>query len=122
MVKEDAECAFAYHVLGYIALQESDNESAKRFFKQAFRLDPELLDAGRQARLLEKKTGTAMSPATPYREIVPMRRAAAPSGPSSVRLYVLLAVFVFVTASTVGIIWSVLRNPGYDMAPPPAAT
>jgi hypothetical protein len=118
MVKEDAECAFAYHVLGYIALQEGDNEAAKRFFKQAFRLDPELLDAGRQARLLEKRSGSALSPATPYREIVPMRRAAAaPPKPKNPRLVMLLVIFVVVTVGTVGIIWSVLANPGYETAP-----
>ena len=53
MVRGDAEQPFAYYVLGYLALSEHDTSAAKKFFKQAFKLDPELVDAGRQVRLLE---------------------------------------------------------------------
>jgi len=53
MVRGDAEQSFAYYVLGYLALSEHDANAAKKLFKQAFKLDPELVDAGRQVRLLE---------------------------------------------------------------------
>lgn len=59
MIKEDPGQSFAYYVLGYVALSEKETEPAKRFFRQAFKLDPELVDAGRQARLLELRPADA---------------------------------------------------------------
>jgi hypothetical protein len=119
IVKEDAECAFAHYVLGYIALEENEKDSAKRFFKHAFRLDPELLDAGRQARALEKQGGERTSPSTAFREIVPMRRAAEATKPTNIRLYALIAVLVVVSAVTIYVIWTVLAHPTYELAPVP---
>jgi len=55
MVKEDPEQAFAYYVLGHLALADGDVAAAKKFFRHAFKIDPELVDAGRQARLLEMR-------------------------------------------------------------------
>jgi tetratricopeptide (TPR) repeat protein len=74
IVKEDAECAFAYYTLAYLALEEGTHESAKRFFRHAFRLDSDLVDAGRQARLLEMRRephGQKLHIPTPLKEILP---------------------------------------------------
>jgi tetratricopeptide (TPR) repeat protein len=72
IAKEDSECAIAYYVLGYIAIGEGSVDSAKRLFRQAFKLDPEIVDAGRQVRILEmRKDDHPLAVATPFKEIVP---------------------------------------------------
>jgi tetratricopeptide (TPR) repeat protein len=113
IAKEDSECAFAYYVLGYIAIDEGSGVSAKRLFRQAFKLDPDLVDAGRQARLLEMRGDEkALKTATPFHEIVPtlMRTAkaeakpvtAAPKAtPQNKRTLVLAGVLVLVVVAAV---------------------
>jgi tetratricopeptide (TPR) repeat protein len=72
LAKEDAECAFAFYALAYVALEETNLDAAKRFFRHAFKLDHELVDAGRQARLLEMRKEThGLAVPTPLREIMP---------------------------------------------------
>lgn len=85
VAKEDSECAFAYYVLGYVALGEGSAVSAKRLFRQAFKLDAELVDAGRQARLLEMRGDEkSLKPGTPFGGIVPtlLRTAKADTRPA----------------------------------------
>ncbi len=87
IVKEDSECAIAYCVLGYLAVADGSNDSAKRLFRQAFRLDSELVDAGRQARLLEMRADERpLATATPFKEIVPslLRTGKADEKPAAV--------------------------------------
>ncbi len=111
MVKEDAECAFAHYVLGYVALEEASQDAAKRFFTHAFRLDPQLLDAGRQARLLDKRQDRTRTsaPTTPFRDVVPMRRAVAASkaGPSNTRLRMLVTLLVVILVGGGAYLWFV---------------
>ena len=82
-IKEDPEQAFAFYVLGHLALGDRESAATKRFFKQAFKIDPELVDAGRQARLLELRPGS-----------VPDKAGAASGSRRALILAVALAVVV----------------------------
>ena len=58
LLREDSECELGYYVLGHCALQEGKDDFALRFFKKAFELDPKLVDAGRQLRLLTMRAAS----------------------------------------------------------------
>jgi tetratricopeptide (TPR) repeat protein len=123
IAKEDAECAFAFYVLAYLALEESSHESAKRYFKHAFKLDHELVDAGRQARLLEMRgESRGLALPTPLKEILP-RRGSAPdaeevkktkptataSKPSNTRTIVLAGVLAVVVIVAIVVLVALKR-------------
>ena len=102
IAKEDPENAFAHYVLGFLALEEKQPGAARRFFVHAYKLDPELVDAGRQVRLLEmrKETPAAMRPLSDL--LPPQRRAEAPEeGESRARVLVLVVILVCVLAAAV---------------------
>src|SRR5581483_11193536 len=95
LVREDAECAFGYYVLAYLALEQHAAASAKKLFRRAHEIDPELIDAARQMRLLDiRADAEAPSVATPYHAIVPtLLRSEPPDGaPKKTRTTVFLAV------------------------------
>lgn len=56
-VKADPNFAFGSYVSGEMALHEGDDARARRLLKQALKLDPTLLDAQRQLRIVERRLG-----------------------------------------------------------------
>jgi hypothetical protein len=52
--KSDPNLGFAYAVLGEVAMEEGDNAQAFRHLLRATKLDPELLEAHRQLRIVER--------------------------------------------------------------------
>lgn len=81
VLKHLPECAIAFHILGYLALNDHQPQAAQRLFGKAFELAPWLTDAGRQLRLLAKRESEPSAPAapaaprsglsTPIEEIIP---------------------------------------------------
>lgn len=53
--RHDSRHAFPPYVSAYIALERDDEQTAMRFFKVAYRRDPDNKDAGNQLRRLERK-------------------------------------------------------------------
>lgn len=53
-MKADPNLAFAYYVIGEMALLDKNEAVAKKAFTHALKLDPKLLDAQRRLRLLKK--------------------------------------------------------------------
>lgn len=54
-LKADPNLAFAYYVMGEIALIEKSEPTAKRALEHAVKLDPNLVDAQRRLRMLSKR-------------------------------------------------------------------
>jgi tetratricopeptide (TPR) repeat protein len=54
-LKTDPNFAFGSYVSGEMALHEGDDGRARRLFKHALKLDPSLLDAQRQLRIVERR-------------------------------------------------------------------
>lgn len=53
-VKADPNFGFGHAVLGELAMDEGDSTQAFRFLVRATKLDPTLLDAQRQLRIVER--------------------------------------------------------------------
>jgi putative two-component system response regulator len=85
-VQEDPAFAFGLYVLGRLALRDGDKVAAVRHFRQASNLDPELLDAARQARLLAA-VGDGVPPET---AAAPPSGRLAPSASGGVRKRILV--------------------------------
>ena len=93
----DHSAAFASYVLGWIALEEGKHDSATRHFENAFRLDRDLLDAGRMLRKLSlgKSTPPSWAPEKPAKTVT--------KKPTSLgRTWALLGVLVVVATGTIG--------------------
>ena len=54
VTKADPNLGFPYAVLGEVAMEEGDNAQAFRHLLRATKIDPELLEAHRQLRIVER--------------------------------------------------------------------
>jgi hypothetical protein len=99
LARDDKTAAFASYVLGYVGLEQGDDALATKHFQNAFHLDRNLLDAGRQLRRLGEPRKRISTPAATW---TPPAKAAVPSAPlPRRRTFALLGVLAVLL--TVGI-------------------
>ena len=62
LLEQVPDLGFAHYVLGQLQMHDGHDEAARRYFRRAHRLDPELVDAERRLRIREaRKRGSSPS-------------------------------------------------------------
>ncbi len=116
------DLGFAHYVLGQVRLFAGNEDQAKKFFRRARQLDPALVDAERQLRILELRKSKDAAPPTPVAATAPAepttKRAveATAAAPSRARTLVLAGGLLVVVIAAAVVLW-----PSRPAAPPPAA-